>query len=286
MAAAINTTCGTTTSTDLDPCVLLIEDGLEVAAKLPAVAISARFQVRSVSSCAEAFAFLLTGRLRAVVASFTLHDLPAFAILGAFRQIRPEIPCLVITSGAATEAEVTALRLQGAHVLTPPVTPAGLLAAIDRGNTTDDRVSESLQRSMHVELHATQRWARAVVPIIECPRDPRTIGLWGHWIGASSGTLRNWCSTAGVGTRNSLLLGRMIRAAHINGIRHERPENLLDVVDRRTLERLLRRAGITRGEFPNNVIYLLDRQRLITDDTAINELKRVVTDHRRGMKSP
>jgi hypothetical protein len=127
------------------------------------------------------------------------------------------------------------------------------------------------------EAHAAARWAKAIVPLMDCPRDPKTIALWGDWIAVSPGALRNWCRTAGVSARRSLIFGRLLRAVHVSdGARHK-PENVLDVVDRRTLAALLRFSGLNEhGDFPASVRQFLTIQTLIDDVDTLIEVERVL----------
>ena len=128
------------------------------------------------------------------------------------------------------------------------------------------------------EPHAAARWARAVVPIIDSPTDPRTIEKWSKLINASAGAIRNWCFTAGIGPRRSLVFGRLLRAVvRSEGGRH-RPENLLDVVDRRTLTSLMRFAGLGAQQFPRTVDEFLDNQILVRDTDALLQVKGALSD--------
>jgi len=139
------------------------------------------------------------------------------------------------------------------------------------------------------EAHAAARWARSVVRILDCPKDPRTIAGWGRWIAVSPGALRNWCRTAGIQARRSLLFGRLLRAVVLGENGRHRPENLLDVVDRRTLAALLRCAGFAgEHDFPKTPDEFLTRQRLVCDPDALAETRRALRDRqqRKGAPAP
>jgi hypothetical protein len=130
-----------------------------------------------------------------------------------------------------------------------------------------------------LEAHAAARWARAIVPIIDCPGDPKTIALWGRWIAVSSGALRNWCRTAGVPARRSLIFGRLLRAVHLSDGGRHKPENVLDVVDRRTLVALLRSSGLdASGKLPGSLAEFLEIQTLVRDRDALLETRRLLTE--------
>jgi hypothetical protein len=118
-----------------------------------------------------------------------------------------------------------------------------------------------------------------VVPIIDSPTDPRTIELWGKAINASPSTIRNWCSTAGIGPRRSLVFGRLLRAVTLSERGMYKPEDLLDTTDRRTLVRLVRLAGLGR-DFPIDLEQFLDHQILVCDPDALLQVKGALKQRR------
>lgn len=129
--------------------------------------------------------------------------------------------------------------------------------------------------SSNVEPHAAIRWAECVLPVIQCPRDVRTIALWGRWVGASTGALRNWCRTARIPARKSLVFARLLRAVVLRGRTGQNLENLLDVVDRRTMLGLLRTAGFCdEDDLPSTIDEFLSRQILVNDSDAVSSVRR------------
>jgi hypothetical protein len=68
-----------------------------------------------------------------------------------------------------------------------------------------------------------------------------------------------------------------LRAVILTDNGRHKLENILDVVDRRTLAAMLKQAGFRPGEtFPPNVSGFLQQQTLIRDDDMLNQLKRVL----------
>jgi hypothetical protein len=127
--------------------------------------------------------------------------------------------------------------------------------------------------------HAAARWAKAIVPILDSPSDLRTVADWSRWVGASQGALRDWCRTARITPRRSLVFGRLLRAVLLSDGGRHAPENLLDVVDRRTLAGLLKLAGLSAGTFPHDVREFLESQVLIRDEDTLVELERALQGH-------
>jgi len=130
------------------------------------------------------------------------------------------------------------------------------------------------------EAHAAARWARALAPVIASAKDPRTVSGWSRLVFVSPGALRNWCRTAGVSARRSLVFARLLRVAFLSqGGRHHRPEDLLDVVDRRTFLGLLKFAGLDpERPFPENPEAFLQQQKLVQDPDRLFEIRRALAE--------
>jgi lantibiotic biosynthesis protein len=167
----------------------------------------------------------------------------ALATLSALHPIAPDWDRVLLLSEFATEAP-------------------------GRAGVSDGRRTQMPDLSMH----ALARWARAVVSVIESPADPKTIDLWGRSIGVSRGALINWCRTAQLSPKRSLDFARVLRAV----VRQDRgvtPENLLDVVDLRTLDRLLALGNGRRSNaLPRTANEFLREQRWIESPAALTEV--------------
>src|SRR4051812_42962227 len=92
--------------------------------------------------------------------------------------------------------------------------------------------------------YAANRWAKAVEIIVLSRTDPRTVASWGRLAGASRATVGVWCRAAQVSTKPSLDLGRLLRAVRLTGGAIHDLQGVMDVVDPRTVARILFRAGI------------------------------------------
>jgi CheY-like chemotaxis protein len=129
--------------------------------------------------------------------------------------------------------------------------------------------------------HASARWARALAPVITSAEDPRTVSGWSRLVFVSPGALRNWCRTAGVSARRSLVFGRLLRAAFLSQEGRHRPEDLLDVVDRRTFVGLLKFAGLDPEQpFPKSSEEFLQLQMIVRDADRLHEIRRVLSQCR------
>ena len=131
----------------------------------------------------------------------------------------------------------------------------------------------------HLVAHAADRWARAVVAILDCPFDPRTIGMWGKAIGVSEGALRDWCKVAHCRPKSSLDFARVLRAIVQSQQHGWDPFNLLDVANERTMRNLLQRGGLSEllsTSLPVTLRGFLLKQHFVTNEMTLKALAQSV----------
>jgi len=126
--------------------------------------------------------------------------------------------------------------------------------------------------------HAEFRWASSAVAGVNAQSDPRTLAAWAHHIGASYGTLRNWCYAAQLPPRHSLWFMRVLRAVVLQscqGSRRRSARSLLDTPDRRTLRRLLQLGNreLDGAHLPASVDEFLDKQQWIANSVAVRQVR-------------
>jgi hypothetical protein len=151
------------------------------------------------------------------------------------------------------------------------------MAKLVRGSHSAEtaRTQRTEMPASHLVAHAADRWARAVVGILECPFDPKTITMWGKSIGVSEGALRDWCKVARCRPKSSLDFARLLRAIVQSEEYGWDPFNLLDVANERTMRNLLKRGGLSDLLSTNAPVTLrgfLLKQRFVTNDVALNAL--------------
>src|SRR3989442_2672252 len=192
----------------------------------------------------------------------------------AVKQVRLSFPMAhLVTLGGSTQVReaLDAVR----HVLNPNRHFSAERVAFNNSRDASlDRDGGETDMYSATPRYAVARWARAVAPIVHSSADTRTVAVWSRLIFVSPGALRNWCRTAGISPRRSLVLGRLLRAAANNTDGKQHVENLLDVVDRRTIVAMLAWAGIDhRGQFPTDLRELLRQQTLVRDKYALAALR-------------
>jgi hypothetical protein len=125
--------------------------------------------------------------------------------------------------------------------------------------------------------HSVKRWADVVMKLTCSPTDPRTLNEWGRFVGVSVGGLRNWCRTAQLPARRSLVFARVLRAVMRQHGTTLAADELLNVTDRRTLGKLLELGGGASGRLPTCPEEFLERQQLIGHQRAIATVRSMLT---------
>ena len=204
-----------------------------------------------------------------VLLDLQLGDENGLDVLPLIHRIRRETPIVVLTGFASIQSAVGAVKLGATDYLEKP---------IDVDDLVD--LARRFGGGKHVPAgswaaHAGARWAKAVLGIVSFPEDTRTVSEWGRAIGAGEGTVRNWCRMAKLSPKRSLSLARLLRALYLSRSRRWLPEQLLNVVDRRTLKRMLEQGGVD-GTTPPTIDSFLRKQTLIADRTAVDELRKAL----------
>ena len=248
--------------------VLIVDDDLGTRQTFVATLRYAGIAATPCESGQHAVDVLTHSDFDLILLDLRLGDENGLDVLPLIRRIRSETPIVVITGFASIQSAVGAVKLGAADYLEKPLIGDDLVDAVKRfigGGHADATWA----------ANAGARWAQAVIAILNAPQDSRTVSEWGHAIGAGEGTVRNWCRTARLSPKRSLSLARLLRALYLSRSRRWRPEQLLNVVDRRTLNRLLEQGGVDRT-IPPTIDGFLRKQTLIADETAVTELRKAL----------
>lgn len=223
----------------------------------------------------------------AVVVQFSADESPTLHTLQELRSRHWTLPIIVAGLRTIRDA-VAAIRLGATEIVESPVDQESLLLSVStalQGLATSVAPPANTEGRLIEEAHAAARWARALAPLMVSERDPRTITTWSHTVFVSPGALRNWCRTAGVSARRSLVLARLLRVAHLSQGGRHRPEDILDIVDRRTLVGLLKCAGLDpQAPYPKDAAEFLQRQTIVRDSDRLYEVSRAVDALQRTLR--
>jgi hypothetical protein len=130
--------------------------------------------------------------------------------------------------------------------------------------------------------HSADRLAKAIVVATHSSTDLRTLTAWGASIGVSRGALRVWCRTAGVQARATLDFLRILRAVIQSKDSPWNLLNALDVVDERSLDRLLIRGDLVqfrRSTRSPTLDEFMTRQRFLENPALLEAVSRRLRHH-------
>jgi len=211
------------------------------------------------------------------VVDLRLPDISGHEVLKLIRQAALGTSCIMMTGFATIKDAVVATRLGAIEFLEKPVTEQRILECVNEalGIATDPAIER-----LNVLSPVMDRWARSVIKILESPTDPKTVATWAKIVVASPGALRNWCRTAEISPRRSLVFGRFLRAVALSHTdKCGQPEHLLDAADLRTIDGLLRFAGLKHGKaFPRTVRDFLKVQILVRDGEKLSAINRALEE--------
>jgi DNA-binding NarL/FixJ family response regulator len=211
--------------------------------------------------------------------SVDLPDRSSVDLVRTFCARSPSPACVVLADASQQHFDdiIEAMRLGAVDCVRKPLRASDLLRAVRRLSSLTTGTPQT------TFLHAHERWAQIVIRAVTSPSDLRTLYEWGRWTGASSGSIRNWCRTARLSSRRSLLFARALRAV---ARQHDaRSENLLNIVDRRTLTKIVLLSGGSGTTLPASVEDFFQRQRFIDDEAALKLVARLLANLGRD-KSP
>jgi len=116
--------------------------------------------------------------------------------------------------------------------------------------------------------YAARRWAAALVCVCTARKDISTVKEWSDALHAGHSTVRAWCRAAQISPKASLDCGRLVRLIIQSKCRETDLQSLLNIVDRRTVARLLKRAGIgdSLTSVPRSVRQFLATQACVRSD--------------------
>ena len=153
------------------------------------------------------------------VIAIQLPDMSGLDLLHAMSRGHSAPPRIILSGVTTCRCVVEAMRLGAADCIDAPVTEDKFLCSI--GDVIASLSEATNASAIHVEPHSLRRWANIVTQVVPLNADPRTLREWSRAVAVSVGALRNWCRTAGLSARRSLMFARILRAT----IKHQSLED-------------------------------------------------------------
>jgi DNA-binding response OmpR family regulator len=242
------------------PAILSVDDDLGSREVVLWALTLAGMDVRTVDSAMEALAAARERRFQLMLIDQRLPDIDGTQLIRIMRSEGVISPFLLVSGFLTTAITVEAMKLGAIDVLEKPVDVDDLVPVVC--NALEHQYSVEQPNVRHhappAVAHrdgrgtddmrpgsAAERWALHVLKAAESPKDLKTIEDWAECVGVSYTSLRESCHVLGIPAREARDLMRVLRAVIKSRRHHCSPEVLLDVSDGRTLEKLLRQAGLT-----------------------------------------
>jgi len=254
--------------------VLLLDGDLPSLNAMQVVLERADYEVACSVNAVSGIALLPQFKPDVIVIDLHLPDTSGLEVLRRLLQREPRPRCVLITRFGHDRDRDEAMRLGAFDCIEQPLTPGLLIAVVHNAASSDDA---SLRRDRLEASHAIARWTDVVVRGVRSPRDMPTLNEWGRAVAVSKGGIRNWCYTADLSPRRSLQFMRVLRAVVKQKGSSTTPEDLLDIVDRRTLAKLLALAGGTSKQLPKTVDQFLDCQQILSNAKAVAAVRAALT---------
>ena len=96
--------------------------------------------------------------------------------------------------------------------------------------------------------HSADRLAESILALVSSADDATTLSAWASKIGKSEATLRTHCRAARIKPKDALDFARLLRPSVVMQIGSQHLQDVLDVVDQRTLRSLGKRSSIANLE--------------------------------------
>jgi CheY-like chemotaxis protein len=254
--------------------VLVIDDDLGTLDTFSAILRHDGCKVAVSSSGRDGLFRALRDRYDLLICDVRLGDISGLEIVRELRNRSMATPVVLVTGFGSTLDAVEAMRLGATDYVEKPLIDLELIAVARRALSRNKITSEpAATPPFHSEIAV--RWADIVIPVVDSPRDLKTLDHWAHYLAVSRSSLKTWCYTVGVSPRRSLIFARLLRAVALRARHRTRPEESLNFADRRTLVAMLKFAGLfskTETGLPHTCKEFLARQTLVRDEHLIREL--------------
>ena len=202
-------------------------------------------EVASVRTGGDVLARAHLVSLRLAMLDHDLADVAALDVARALHHEAPALPFLLIGQHLNIAITVQAMKLGAITVLEKPVTVTEILAAVRSAGSAPQSTPRRAEAPRHAARSTAERWAMHVLKACEADGDLKTLGAWAAFAGLSPSSLCEICRLVGIQPLLARDLTRILSAVLRSCRNGSRIDQLLDISDRRTLRRLMRRAGLS-----------------------------------------
>jgi DNA-binding response OmpR family regulator len=211
-----------------------------------------------------------------ILTDMRMPGVSGFEVLVAARACAPGVPSILYSAFPTDEAETVSRALGAAEFIGGPIWADILLTAVERHlrRRTDGPAPVPLPLG-----HATKRWLELMEPVVREKHDVPTTEKWGKRLGMSLTAIKMRCKRVDVRPGDSLDLARGLRVTW----QHEGQPitsslwyEHFDVLESKTLDRLLDRGALTSEARIPSADSFLREQRFVAKPDLIVALRRLL----------
>ena len=252
--------------------VLVIDDEPPVQSFLTAALSAFGYEVSVAGTGKDGFESAVTGEFDAIILDLRLPDIHGLDVVKQLHTHAPQVPVIVVSGFLDIDATVEMMKLGVADVLSKPMERDRLERALSAVMAGPER-----RRNHDRGRGVASRWARLVIDACAADRDLKTIGEWSRFVGQSPGTVREICRLVEISPSGARDFMRMLNALRRSISYHCPLGSLLDVSDRRTLDRLMRQAGLDRESDIESLRAFFERQQFLPrDHVAVQAVRQML----------
>jgi CheY-like chemotaxis protein len=279
-----------------DVSILVVDDDLGTRETFECGLRASGLRVRTAGGGAEGIVIARTAAFDLLLVDLEMPDMRGTDMVRALQRETRASRFVLMSAFLTTHVTVDAMRLGALDVVEKPICvddlPALICAALRPSSGTSGaeapsqtgRQTAPIPRLAEVSKTSNlgcsaERWAAHVIEGCYSRNDLKTLELWASCAGVSYTSLRDSCRSLGIRPLDARDLMRVLRAVILSSRHGCSPEVLLDVSDKRTLDGLLERGGLTsvlKGSASPSIDDVFERQRFVRNDNIAVRLLRTM----------
>lgn len=204
-----------------------------------------------------------------------LPDCAGIDVVRKIRETCPRTAIVLMTAWGTPELVIEAKRSGATSFADKPLIGDELLTVVEEARRLQASAADVARPSQ--VGYAARRWADLIVRAAYLSGDSKTVVAWCRSIGLARSTFKGWCKAAGVTPKPSIGLVRLL---HIVIHHPGEPWDLqdrLDIIDERTADALIDRAGFSPDSPVPDLEVFLSQQRLIASSELVDALRERLT---------
>lgn len=239
--------------------VLVIDDDVSARDTLGWTFRAAGFRCCLAATGLDGLTFARAGDFDLLVIDHQLPDILGIEVARCLRRTRTSTRFVLVSGWLTTDLRVEAVMLGASHVMDKPIDADDLLDVVrssiaSRGrDESGSRTTCGLIPAAWQPHSPAERWALYVLKGCESPIDLRVIADWAACSHISASSLRETCYLLRMTPNHACNFMRVLRSLIKSAAESCRLEALLDVHDRRTLEKLLAAGGLEPGQHSGSI---------------------------------